>query len=298
MKVKIFYLLLLSLILSLKAENSTYEIRVGDLVNISLKEDLEVKFEGEVSAAGYITLPYFGPAKISGMKQRDAEVFLKKELEKDLYQKATVSVVVVKRSIGYVYVYGAVGGNSGINPLKANGPGKVEIPADKGNINTLQVIAEVGGISKWADPKSAYVLIKEVKSGTFKRVDINLENAYQNITGPENVTLKADDIIVVPSLASGKVSPGSIQVMVAGKVEKPGVVLFEPGEQATVIRAILKAGNFNKFADKSQVRLISKTGSSTEMKKINVEALLKDGKLTNDLTLKSGDLIVIDENWF
>lgn len=295
---KLFYLVTFILANFLSAQNNTNEIRVGDLVHVSMKEDLDVKYEGEVSAAGYITLPYYGPAKIVGLQQSEAQVMLKKELEKALYQKATVSVVVVKRAIGYVYVYGAVGGNSGINPLKANGPGKVEIPSEKGTISTLQAIAEVGGLSKWADPKSAYLLIRNTKDNTYSRIETSLEEAYQNISGSKNIILKADDIVVVPSLASGKVSPGSVQVMVTGKVEKPGVVLFEPGEQATVIRAILKAGNFNKFADKTQVRLISKTGGSTEMKKINVEALLKDGKLTNDLILKSGDLIVIDENWF
>ncbi len=289
-------LLLLLCIFSLALFVNAEEIRVGDLVHVSMTEDLDVKYEGEVSSQGFIVLPYYGPAKIAGMKQADAEKFLKGELQKELYQKASVSVVIVKRAIGFVYVYGAVGGLSAVQVKE--GPGKVEIPPDKGTITTLQAIAEVGGISKWADPATAYVLLKDIKSGTYQRKNINLETAYQNISGSENIILKADDIIVVPSLASGKVSPGSIQVMVAGKVEKPGVVLFEPGEQATVIRAILKAGNFNKFADKRKVRLIRKVGGVSEMISIDVEALLKDGKLTNDLSLSSDDLIVVDDSWF
>ena len=62
-------------------------------------------------------------------------------------------------------------------------------------------------------------------------------------------------MIVMPSLADGAVTPGSIEVIVEGKVEAPGTILFEPGERPTLVRAIIKAGNFNKFADKSDVRL-------------------------------------------
>lgn len=283
-------------VLSLSVLDAKSKIRFGDLVHITMTEDETVKFEGEVSTTGVITLPYYGPAKIADLTEAEAEVYLKNELEEELYQKATVSVVVIKRAIGYVYVYGAVG--STIKPGESNGPGKVEVPPEKGTIRALQAIAEVGGLSKWASPKLAYALIYDKSKKIYKRRKLELEGAYENIGGSKDLVLSPDDIIVVPSLAEGKVSPGSVQVMVAGKVEKPGVVFFEPGEPPSLVRAILKAGNFNKFADKRKVRLVRLQNGETVTKNIDVENLLEKGQLDNDMKLISGDLIVIDDSWF
>ena len=162
----------------------------------------------------------------------------------------------------------------------------------------MQALAEVGGISKWADPSLAYILVYDNKTKKHTRKDIQLENAYKSIGGQFDVILKPDDIIVVPSLNGGRIAPGSVQVMVAGKVEKPGVVFFESGEPPSLVRAILKAGNFNKFADKSKVRIIRLTEGKTVIHKIDVQALLEDGQLLNDIKLQAGDLIVIDESWY
>jgi polysaccharide biosynthesis/export protein len=285
----LFFISLFFLCLQVHAE---YQVRFGDQVHVTMKEDEDVKFEGEVSTAGYVTLPYYGPAKIAGMTEKNAGLYLKQELEKGLYQKATVSVVVVKRAIGYVYIYGAVGGGG-----EDSGPGKVEVPADKGVIHVLQAIAEIGGLSKWADPKLAYALIYNKKNKEHVRRNVQLEDAYENVGGAANIVLKPDDIIVIPSLG-GKVAPGAVQVMVAGKVENPGVVFFEPGEPPSLVRAILKAGNFNKFADKSKVRLLRLINGKTISQKIDVQMLLKEGQLNKDITLQSGDLIVIDDTWY
>ncbi len=290
---KIIVLLWVIMSISSVGFTEAYQIRFGDLVNVTMTEDERVKFNGEVSTAGFVTLPYFGPTRIAGMTEVQAESQLKKQLETGLYQIATVSVIVLKRAVGYVYVYGSVSGTG-----ESTSSGKVEVPADKGTITVLQAIAEVGGLSMWADPKLAKVLLYNKITKKYNKKILNLDAAYQNIGGKDNLTLSPDDIVVIPSVANGKVSPGAIQVMVAGKVKSPGVVLFKPGEPPSLVRAILKAGNFNKFANKSKVRLMRMEGGVTTSQKIDVEELLKEGKLTNDIQLKSGDLIVIDETWY
>jgi polysaccharide biosynthesis/export protein len=288
---KIFFVVLFLLLCS--SLQAAAEIRYGDLVHITMKEDELVKFTGEVSTAGFVTLPYYGPANIAGLTEKEAEVYLNAELQKELYQKASVSVVVVKRAIGYVYVYGAVGNGSA-----ESGPGRVEVPPEKGTIRALQAIAQVGGLSKWASPSLAHVLIYNNKTLNYSKRPILIEKAYESIGSGLDLILKPEDIIVIPSLAEGSVAPGSIQVMVAGKVEKPGVVFFEPGEPPSLVRAILKAGNFNKFADKRKVRLIRLENGKSISKKVDIAELLEDGRLSNDIKLISGDLIVIDESWY
>ena len=288
---KQFLLLLTCLTYSLWAQDSqkTTEqqdlIGFGDQVHITMKEDEEVTFEGEVSTNGFVTLPFLGAAHIYGITEKEAELKLKKELEDELYQKATISVVVVKKAIGYVYIYGAV-----------EEAGRVEIPPE-GKIASLQAISETKGLSKWGNPDAAYVLKKDARTELFTKHKLDLEKAYNDLGSKHNIILTKDDIIVIPSLADGAVAPGSIQVMVAGKVEEPGVVLFEPGETPSLVRAILKAGNFNKFADKRKVRIVRKTPTKTEIIKVNVAQLLDQGQIERDIKLISGDLIIIDESW-
>ena len=281
-KLFLFTILLFNFIVL--AEDS--EIGFGDSVHITMKEDEEVKFEGEVSTSGFVILPYLGAIKLDGLTEKSAEKKIKEALEKDLYQKATISLVIVKRAVGHVYLYGAL-----------KNPGKVEIPHE-GKISALQAIAEANGMSKWANPQLAFLLIKNTKTNSYVRKEIDLAKAYKDISGKHNVILKKDDIIVIPTLAGGEVNPSTIQVMVAGKVEKPGVVLFEPGEYPTLVRAILKAGNFNKFANKSKVRIIRKLKNETKVIRVDVKKLLDEGQLSNDVKLLSGDLIVVDESWF
>ncbi|MCJ8330098.1 MAG: polysaccharide biosynthesis/export family protein, partial [Lentisphaeria bacterium] len=90
-KISIVYL---CLICSMLAETRKDKIIIshGDTVNVSMKEDQEVKFEGEVSTNGFVTIPYLGAIKISNLTEEKAEVLLKTALEKELYQKATLSV--------------------------------------------------------------------------------------------------------------------------------------------------------------------------------------------------------------
>ena len=282
---KIILFTLISFISLYAQENSVQLISYGDLVHVSMKEDPDVTYTGEVSTNGFITLPYLGAIKISGLNEQHAENSLKQALEKDLYQKATVNVVVVKKAIGYIYIYGAV-----------STPGKVQVPLE-GEISIAQAISEVGGFSKWADPKKAYIIHKNPPTKESKTQAIDFETVYNNLASKANLKLRNNDIIVIPSLADGAVTPGSIEVIVEGKVEDPGTVLFEPGERPTLVRAIIKAGNFNKFADKSDVRLVRRENGKTSIRKVDVKEMLERGQIHKDIKLQSGDLIIIDESW-
>ncbi|MDD7983526.1 SLBB domain-containing protein [Lentisphaera marina] len=278
--------LLLLMTSTISAEQKTAQlISFGDLVHVSMKEDQEVIYTGEVSTNGFITLPYLGAINISELNEREAESNIKQALEKDLYQKATISVVVVKKAVGYIYIYGAVGV-----------PGKVEIPLE-GEISLAQAISEVGGFSKWADPKKAYIIKKNQENTELKHQFVDFEAVYNNLASKANLKLQKNDMIVIPSLADGAVTPGSIEVIVEGKVETPGTILFEPGERPTLVRAIIKAGNFNKFADKSDVRLVRRSAGSTKIIKVDVKEMLEKGQIHKDIKLQSGDLIIIDESW-
>ncbi len=271
------------------AVHDSAPIRPGDVISIRLKEDEDVKFEGEVGPAGLVQIPYLGKFAIAGKSEAQAEQALAAALEKDLYVKATLAVTVIKRAPGHVYIYGAV-----------KQPGKVDLPPNR-EMTILQALAEVKGVSTWASPRDAYVLRKNAESDKRGKIMVDIAKAFRDIGGPADLKLEADDIILIPS-ATGSASVLSIEateVIVTGEVKTPGLVLFAPGEQCSFVRAIFKAGNFTRFAKKSKVRFIRyKKGQKREVRIVNAGRIIDKGHLEDDFALQPGDMIIVDQKRF
>ena len=88
------------------------------------------------------------------------------------------------------------------------------------------------------------------------------------------------------------------RIIVVGKVGRPGQMEIPSGEVFTVSKAILAAGGFTDFASKSKVKIIRKTGGKPTDKQeiiVDVSAVLEKGELQNDVEVKSGDMIIVQE---
>ncbi len=265
----------------------------ADRIRINMEEDPEVAYFGEVSAAGTIPVPYLGEFAISGHKPEEAEQALAKELEEDLYKEATVSVTVVKKALGRVYVYGAV-----------KEPGVVEIP-DVGGMTVLQLITRIGGLSRWAAPEDAFIIRRPRAGDEGEQIDLNLEEIFATaIPNTESdVMLQANDIVCIPGSSGGLfdfLSVDEAEVFVVGEVEGDEVIVrFAPGERRTLFRALLKAGGLTKFARSKDVRIISydQQGNRSE-KVVDASAIVEEGYLEKDEEIKQGDMIIVPQKRF
>ena len=88
------------------------------------------------------------------------------------------------------------------------------------------------------------------------------------------------------------------KVYLVGPVHAPGPQEVPSDEILTLSKAILRAGGFNDFADRHNVRVTRKGGGSgTEDQSytINVAEILDRGKSEADLPLEPGDLVYIPE---
>ena len=85
------------------------------------------------------------------------------------------------------------------------------------------------------------------------------------------------------------------KVYVTGQVRNSGSFDIPAGDPFTVSRAILSAGGFSDYSDKRKVRLVRKTGAGSSTLIVNVQAVLEQGKLSEDLAVQPGDLIVVPE---
>ena len=101
---------------------------------------------------------------------------------------------------------------------------------------------------------------------------------------------------VVISIDLQRKSRGRITVV--GKVGRAGTMEIPGGEVFTVSKAILAAGGFADFANKSKVKIIRKTGPKPTDKEeivVDVAAILEKGELQKDQEVKSGDMIIVSE---
>jgi polysaccharide export outer membrane protein len=263
-------------------------IDVGDKLQILLKEDSEFQFRGVVDASGNVTLKYLGEVKAANYTLNEFETKLKEVLLENFYRKVTLNVSVVKQSATDVYVYGAV-----------QEPGAIKIP-DSGRISIPQTIAAVKGLTTWADPENSYILRADKSSNQAKEF-INIQSTLNSIIKENMVYLYAGDELYIPNQNqdddSQILTTAPQEVIVVGQVGRPGIQLFDPGEEATIMRAIFKAGGLTQFAKGNEVKLIRYRGKDRIIKVVNVDRIIEKGYLAEDVTLSSGDMIIVPQKF-
>ena len=229
-------------------------IEIGDELQILLKEDPDFLFRGTVDASGNITLDYLGEIGVVNFTLNELKAHLEKLLLEQFYNKVTLSVGITKQSATRVYIYGSV-----------NEPGAIELP-NSGRISISQALATVKGLTSWANPKGAYILRSNQSGGQTKEpVDIQAISSRLSQKGlvlsPKAlVYLYAGDELYIPGLNQSDddqvLTTAPKEVIVVGQVSGPGIILFAPGEEATLMRAIFKSGGLTQFAQGNKVKLL------------------------------------------
>ncbi len=262
----------------------------GDRVRVTMREDPEVEYAGPVSAAGTIPIPYLGEFSIAGYTPNNAEEALRKELKKDLYNQATVNVTLIEKGLGRVYVYGAV-----------RQPGTVEIP-DVGGMTVLQLITQIGGMSRWANPDGAFILRRTHPEEPHQRVDLELGKLFASEIPDtdKDVLLQPNDILCIPGVTGGLfdfLSVEDAEVYVVGEVNaQETMVYFAPGERRTLLRAILKAGGLSRYARGDQVRVVRFVEDEGRQEfTVDASAIIEEGELDRDIELMQGDMVIVPQ---
>ncbi len=106
-----------------------------------------------------------------------------------------------------------------------------------------------------------------------------------------------------PLISVNLLSPRPINIFVAGEVTRPGAYTLNlsggagdnPGVQyPTLLAALTTAQGVTLAADVTQVQLRRKIGRSSEQTvTVNLKELIQTGRLSQDITLRDGDTIVV-----
>lgn len=280
----------LSSLLKPTLNNDDIIIQIGDELQILLQEDDEFQFRGPVDDSGYVTLNYVGEIQAAYLSINEFKARLEQILLDSFYKKVTLTVSIPKQALGHVFVYGAV---QEPGAIKLSGAGKISIP---------QTLAAVGGLTAWSDPNRAYIIrSNQGQDETNEPEPIDIRKSFNNFSKDEAMYLFAGDELFIPGInqsdSSQLLTNAPQEVIVVGQVNKPGMQKFAPGEDATLMRAILKAGGLNRFAQGSEVKLIRYQDEERSVQKVNASNIIEKGFLEDDVQLSTGDMIIVPQKF-
>lgn len=152
-------------------------------------------------------------------------------------------------------------------------------------------------IDVWGEPTLQKIQLQVTPDGNIDVAYIgNIKVAgmtTQDLSDAIKEKLKAAEILVDPKVQVTVISVHKLQVRVLGQVQRPGLVEVKDGD--TVIEAIAQAGSY--IPDVSDLEGATITRRDSEKSEpLNLKALFQKGDLSQNLVLKTGDIIYIPED--
>ncbi len=213
-----------------------------------------------VPSDGQITVPVLGSVTVAGKTTQQVAKALQAKYA-NYYNGAFVSVTLTQRRHQSIQIYGSV-----------THPQSVEYQP---GLRLVEALAAAGGAAETGDLSQVSVTHKD---GTVQTANVSSGAASGGTA--QDIALAPDDTVFVPE--------GHQQVSVLGEVAKPGS--YEYKDKMTVLDALKDADNVNlPTADLADATLRHDGTTSP----LNLDALLRRGETTNDVTLAPGDSIYI-----
>lgn len=267
MKISVLILLFVLLFVPAAGYADDYIIGENDTLLISVWGNKELSLSVKVRPDGKITIPAFGEVIAAGVTPSELQGIITKDLE-HLVKNPVVTVIVQEINNNKVYIFGG-GVDPGVFPLS-------------GRTTLLQLLCLINGANN-ADLHRSYVLRKGEK------IREDFYNLFIKGKTEEDTLLKANDVIFIPAFEDRN-------IYILGAVNKPTAIVYREGLK--VMEAILAAGGFSEFADKNDTLIFRKDGEKEISISAKLKDLINDGDLKQNVTLKPGDYIVVDEGLF
>jgi polysaccharide biosynthesis/export protein len=239
-----------------------YRLGPGDIVRITVYNNLDLTTEAQITQEGRITFPLIGQIQIGGMEKGQAEQIIARRLgDGGFVIKPQVNVLVLGYKSQQISVLGQV-----------NRPGKYPIEQASALADLLAIaggVAAAGGdtvvhISTGADGKS------------FKR-EIDLHQALRNGEMDKNFSVRNGDIIFVPRAPL---------FYIYGEVQRPGAYRLE--KDMTVMQALSVGGGLNVRGTEKGIRINRHNGDG---KVTTIETGMTD-------LVRENDVIFVKESLF
>ncbi len=258
--------------------NPYYRIGPDDELELSINlEDGPTEFGLVVSPDGYITLPATllqERVYITGLAVPHAEQRLVSSLTPVL-QRPLLILRITAYKHSQVTLIGEVA-QRGVDPN--TGEGRYPLT---GRTTLLDFILFHALLTDETDLTAVIVTDAEGHSQMF-----DLSATMYSADQSQNPVLDRGDVVTVPSLADTR-----RYIYVLGEVMNPSLLRPRPG--MTVLDAIAEAGGPNERARQKWVTLVRGRGHNAELYKIPYSKMLKNGDMSMNASLVSGDIVYV-----
>jgi polysaccharide export outer membrane protein len=245
-----------------------YTIAAGDKLNISVAGEPEYQTEAQVRPDGKIVVHTLGEISALGLTVEQIQADITTRL-KEFIRQPVVTVNMLGMGNSKVYVMGG-----GVKPAVY----------DATQYRTLLSLLTNLGDTSAIDLRNASV----VRDG--KEIKKDFYDLYTGGDVSQDIPLMSGDTVQLPPTASNR------GVYVVGAVNAPKVVTYREG--LTFLEAILEAGGYSKFANPNNTKIVRNSDGQHETIMVKGKSLIRDGDMKQNVVLRGGDLIIVEESFF
>ena len=254
-------ILLLTLLVAGFSYAAVYIIGPGDILDISVYDNDDLKTTVRVGANGDIVIPLLGPVQVKDLTIQQVSHKITQLLADGYLVNPQVNVFVKEFRSKKVVMLGRI-----------RKPGLIEL---SGPISLLELISKSGGLESDVGDTAT---VKRVVDGKDKIILINLVSLIEGGDLSQNVPIHDGDTVVISK---------SGMCYVTGEVEDPGS--YPCGERSTVLKLIALSGGFNGKASKSSVKIVRiVNGDKTVIEDVDLDTTF----------VFDNDVIVVPESFF
>lgn len=193
-----------------------YVLGVGDVIKISVYQNVDLTLEARISESGVISYPLLGNIKLGGLSVAAAEKKIADGLrEGNFLKQPQVSIIVAIVKGNQVSVLGAV-----------NRPGRY--PLETTNTRLSEALANGGGIMVGSGSDS--VIVTGTRNGQPFRKEVDFPMVFAPTNPAEDIVLQNGDTVYVDRVP---------MIYVYGEVQRPGAIRLE--RDMTVTQALASA---------------------------------------------------------
>lgn len=264
MRIFLIFLVALNVVMtlwgaSLRADD--YRTGPGDVLNITVYDNDDLKTKVRISENGTIVMPLLGRIDINRLTVDQVTEKITSLLADGYLVNPQVNVFVVEYRSKKVVVLGNV-----------RHPGIIEL---NGSITFLELISKAGGLEK--DAGDTATIQRKSAGGKKEVIVVDLRALLEKGNVSQNVAINDGDTVFISKAG---------MCYITGEVETPGT--YPCGENTTVLKLIALSGGFTGKASKSSVNIVRIVG--------NEKTVLEDVSL--DTFLKHDDVVVVPESFF
>lgn len=163
------------------AQESTYRIGPGDVLEISVWKDESLSRQVVVPPDGVISFPLIGDIDVTDLTVPKLRKTVTEKLS-EYVPDATVTVILFQINSMKAYVIG-----------KVNRPGEFPITMDT---SVMQILSMAGGLNPFASPDKI-IILRQLNNRTVT-IRFNYKEMETGESLQQNIFLKRGDVVVVP----------------------------------------------------------------------------------------------------